>query len=141
MLNNQTYQLEFPPWFCAMNLPINAIETLNCLFALRRFFDDVRGCDVILRTDNTCARDSLNHLKAGTEPLRSVAREVIMLIHAADAKLTVEHVDGSSLTSTADALSRGHLGSPFSDRVQLLVESGDSVETLDIKHWRPPLNL
>ena len=70
------------------------MEAFNSLFVLSHFFDKTRGYDITLQTDNTAAQQSLSNLCTRNGALRSVACKVVMLITAADAKLTTCQVPG-----------------------------------------------
>jgi hypothetical protein len=52
-----------------------------------------------------------------------VAREIWLLCAQLDISLQVSHIAGADLTTSADALSRMHLGQPFASRVDSLLSS------------------
>lgn len=79
--------------------PHKFMEAFNSLFVLSHFFDKIRGYDITLETDNTAAQQSLSNLCTRNGALRSVACKVVMLITAADAKLTTRQVPGETLLS------------------------------------------
>ena len=74
---------------------------------------EIENKDVVIFSDNTAAVASVTNFKAKDPLLRSVAREVVMLMAAADAQIRVVHKPGVPLLDTADALSRIDLGEPF----------------------------
>ena len=64
------------------------------------------------------------HAGRGRDPfLQACAREIWLTCAVSDIILAVGHVSGASLTDTADALSRWHLGQVYKDKVQLMLSN------------------
>ena len=98
MLSKEAYYLTYRHWFQSLSLPMNLWKpSTHCLTS--HFFDKIRGYDITLETDNTAAQQSLSNLSARNGAFRLVACKVVMLITAADAKLTTRQVPGETLLS------------------------------------------
>ena len=62
----------------------------------------------------------------GRDPLiQACTRDIWLTCAVWDVTLAMGHVSGISLTSTADALSRWHLGQTYKDRVGVLLKDND----------------
>lgn len=86
---------------------INALEMLAVSLALKHFLPLIRGCHVLIRTDNTTVVAYINR-QGGTRSLRlhRLARELVLWAGAHLASIRATHVPGA-LNSGADLLSRG----------------------------------
>ena len=81
------------------------------LFVLRFYVKQIRNCNVVMLSDITTVVTTVTNLKASCPLLRSVAREVVVLILSVDARLRSIH-----------------------HSVKALEESGHKVTTLQDKH-------
>ena len=65
---------------------------------------------------------SCHHISKKESFLKTCAREIWLHCATWDVTLVVEHVSGESLTLTADALSRYHLGQVYRERVDVILK-------------------
>ena len=75
------------------------------LFVLRFYVKQIRNCNVVMLSDITTVVATVTNLKASCPLLRSVAREVVVLILSADARLRSIHHSGELMTDNTGALS------------------------------------
>ena len=75
------------------------------LFVLRFYVKQIRNCNVVMLSDITTVVTTVTNLKASCPLLRSVAREVVVLILSVDARLHSIHRSGELMTDNTAALS------------------------------------
>ena len=117
------YHVEFPQDILDFDLAICHLEALNCLVALRLWAPELKSKLVHLYSDSATAVAVLQLGRGRSAMLQTVAREIWLITAQLDITLKVSHVPGAQLTYSADALSRLHLGVPYSQRVKRLLSS------------------
>jgi hypothetical protein len=101
------------------------LEALNCLVALRLWQHKLCGKRVHLHSDSATAVAVLQLGRGRSPILQTIAREIWLLCAKQDICLTVSHIAGAELTKSADALSRMHLGPPFSQRAEEFISAAN----------------
>ena len=115
------YHAPYPPSILQLQWAICHLEALNCLIALHLWVKDMQGSRVHFHSDSATAVAVLQ-LGMGRSPiLQTIAREIWLLCAQQDISLQVSHIAGAQLTQSADALSRLHLGPPYSQCVDMFL--------------------
>ena len=116
VFKDQCYHHEYSERIANVGLSICHLEMLNCLLALRMWCTDLYGETVVLNSDSQVAINVLQNGRSRDEFMLHCARNVWMILALHQITLISEHVPGESLTMSADALSRCHLGGEFKER-------------------------
>jgi hypothetical protein len=119
------YHAQYPDTLLDSQWSICHLEALNCLVALRMWTKELQGKRVHLHSDSATAVAVLQLGRGRSALLQTVAREIWLLCAQHDINLQVSHIAGAQLTASADALSRLHLGAPFSDRAQQFLSTSN----------------
>jgi hypothetical protein len=119
------YHAQYPHRMLDSKWSICHLEALNCLVALRMWTKELRGKRVHLHSDSATAVAVLQLGRGRSDLLQTVAREIWLLCAQQDITLQVSHIAGAQLTASADALSRMHLGAPFTERAQQFLSNSN----------------
>ena len=119
------YHTQFAPHVVREGHPICHLEALNAVVAITLWAPSFSKSLVHLFSDNTTAV-AIFHVGRGRDSfLQACAREIWLTCAVWDITLAVGDVSGASLTDTADALSRWHLGQVYKDKVHLLLSANN----------------
>ena len=141
ILEDKAYYFTFPAYFKEFDFHINTLECYNVLAALRLYGSDLSHKNLNILSDNTTTVAAINKGKIRDGFMASVIREISLLCAAYDIQLHVQHVSGTSLEDTADALSRVSLGDKYIQRVQALSKQGIVIHPYPDLFFLPPLFL
>ena len=119
------YHAQFPPHIMSEGHPICHLEALNAVVAIKLWAPSFSNCLLHLFSDNAKAVAIFQAGRGRDCFLQPCAREIWLTCAVWDITLAVGHVPGDSLTGTADALSRYHLGQVYKDMVHLLLSDHD----------------
>ena len=117
----QAYHMVPTPHTLHPNLYICHLEPLNALVALKVWTPMFTGYLVHLFSDNPTAVAIFQAGRGRDTFIQACTKEVWLTCTAWDITLAMGHVSGASLESTADALSRWHLGQPYQARMDRLL--------------------
>ena len=110
--------IQFPAYILQQTLFICHLEVLNAMVALKMWAPKLTTQLVHLFCDNVSAVAG----RGMDTFLQACTREVWLTCSIWDITLAISHVAGESLTDSANALSRWHLGQMCKDRVSALVK-------------------
>ena len=130
LCHKEAYHTTFPPHKLDQGHPICELEALNAAIAIKLWAPMLAGRRVRLHSDSSTAMAIIHAGKGRNGHFQACARELWMACAVHDITLTFTHTPGDSLVSTADALSRYHLGGVYQDRVQRLVRAGVKILTV-----------
>ncbi len=122
----EAYHHMFSPEVVSKGLAICHLEAINAVAALKLWAPGLRGNLVHLHSDSATAVAIMQVGRGRDSFLQACAREIWLTAALHDITLIVSHIPGRDLQDTADALSREHLGEPFTSRVTALLASGVS---------------
>ena len=111
------FHATFPPFIVSQHLNINQLELLTILVCLKLWQDRLRGSHVVILTDNQVSVFALNNQRSSNIFMQRCLRELWLLLSLNNIRLSARHISGQS-NVLADALSRFHLDSSYSDYVQ-----------------------
>ncbi len=120
----EAYHHKFPQTLISRGLSICHLEAINAVAALKLWAPSLRGQLVHLHSDSATAVAIMQAGRGRNPFLQACAREAWVIAAINDLTLVVTHIPGRQLQDTADALSREHLGAPFTTRVAALLASG-----------------
>ena len=107
----EVYHTTFPPHMLDQWHPICELEeALNASMAIKLWAPNLAGRKVRLYSDSSMAVDIIQAGKGRNGHIQACAREIWLLCALHDIILTCMYTSGDSLVSTADALSKYHLG-------------------------------
>ena len=115
------YHVQFPPHIIREAHPICHLEALNIVVAIKLWAPKFSNSLLHLFSDSATALAIFQAGKGRDAFLQACAWEIWLTCAVWDITLAVGHVSGVSLTATADALSRYHLGKVHRDRVHILL--------------------
>ena len=113
---NQFYGREFPGEVRRLDHPIAHLEMLNIVVAIKLWCEQWSGYRVRIHCDNLNAVLVLQTGRSRDSFMQACAREIHLHTARRDISLLPVHCPGVTMTR-ADALSREHLGRPYSTRV------------------------
>jgi hypothetical protein len=121
LCGDQAYHAVYPEAIRRQNHHISHLEALNCMAAVKQWAPRLASKTAVLHCDFATAVAILQVGKGRDTFIQQCARELWLVTALHDIDLAVEHIAGDHLSSTADALSRHHLGPLYRSRVEELV--------------------
>ena len=139
--DKQAYHVQYSEELLKRGLDICHLECLNALAAVRLWGPVLKHRNIQLQSDSATAVAVLQAGRGRDPLLQAAARELWLLSARHQFHLSVTHVPGEQLLTTADALSRFHLGPQFRNLVDTLIEHhGVTIMDTQPAMFKPPLD-